>query len=116
VPVTPDLLLAGQARFETFCAPCHGVRGDGRSTVAANMDLRRPPPIAGRAARALPPGRIYQVVHEGYGLMRSYADDLLSPEERWAVVAYLMALDLSRGVPLSSLPPSLRAEAERHLR
>jgi mono/diheme cytochrome c family protein len=116
VPVTSDLLLAGKARFEIFCAPCHGARGDGQSTVAANMDLRKPPAIAGPAARALPTGRIYQVVHEGYGLMRSYAEDLVSPEERWAVVAYLRALQLSRGVSLSSLPPSLREEAERHLR
>jgi hypothetical protein len=116
VAVTWDLLRAGQARYEIFCAPCHGLRGDGRSTVALNMDLRRPPPIAGPAARVLPPGRVYQVVHEGYGLMRSYAEDLVSPEERWAVVAYLEALQLSRGVSLPSLPPSLREEAERHLR
>ncbi len=74
VPLTRPLLAAGKARFETYCAPCHGVRGDGESVVALNMDLRKPPAIAGRAARALAPGRVYQVVDEGYGLMRSYRE------------------------------------------
>ena len=116
LPVDRDLLVAGQARFETYCAPCHGLRGDGQSIVALNMDLRKPPAIAGTAARALPDGRVYQVITEGYGLMRSYSADLVSPEERWAVVAYLRALQLSHGVPLASLPPEARQAAERQLR
>jgi mono/diheme cytochrome c family protein len=80
------------------------------------MDLRKPPAIAGPTARALPPGRVYQVINEGYGLMRAYAEDLVSPEERWSVVAYLEALDLSQGVALGTLPPELRREAEEALR
>jgi hypothetical protein len=115
VPLTRALLATGKARFETYCAPCHGLRGDGESVVALNMDLRKPPAIAGRAARALATGRVYQVVDEGYGLMRSYREDLPTPEERWAVVAYLTALELSHGVRLASLPPSIRREAERQL-
>ncbi len=115
LPITRDRIEAGRLRFETYCAPCHGLRGDGQSVVALNMDLRKPPAIAGAAARALPPGRIYQVVDEGYGLMRSYAEDLVTPEERWSVVAYLEALQLSHGVPLASLPAPIRAEAERQL-
>jgi hypothetical protein len=116
IPVTRELLLAGRARFEAYCAACHGVRGDGDSWVALNMDLRRPPAIAGPAARALPPGRVYQVIEKGYGFMRSYAEDLISPEERWAVVAYLQALQLSHGVPLASLPPEAQKRAEEELR
>jgi len=116
IPVTRDLLLAGRKRFEIYCAACHGLRGDGNSIVAENMDLRRPPAIAGPAARSLPSGRIYQVIDDGYGLMRSYAEDLVSPEERWSVVAYLRALQLSRGVKLDALPPDVREEAERKLR
>jgi hypothetical protein len=115
VPLTRALLDTGRARFDVYCAPCHGVRGDGASVVALNMDLRKPPVLAGPAARALPAGRVYQVIDEGYGLMRSYREDVTSPEERWAVVAYLMALQLSHGVPLSSLPPDVRREAERQL-
>jgi mono/diheme cytochrome c family protein len=115
VPLTRALITAGKGRFETYCGVCHGVRGDGESVVALNMDRRKPPALAGRAARALAPGRIYQVVDQGYGLMRSYREDLPSPGERWSVVAYLMALQVSHGVPLASLPPEIRREAERQL-
>lgn len=116
VPITRELLSAGQWRFETWCATCHGMRGDGASVVAGTMDLRRPPSIAGPAARTLVDGRVYQVISDGYGLMRSYAEDLPTPEERWSVVAYLRALQVSHGVPLSSLPAGMREEAERQLR
>jgi mono/diheme cytochrome c family protein len=115
LPVTRALLATGRARFETYCAPCHGLLGDGQSVVALNMDLRKPPALAGAAAHPRPDGRVYQIITEGYGLMRSYAEDLTSPEERWAVVAYLRALELSQGVPLSALPPDVRQEAERQL-
>jgi mono/diheme cytochrome c family protein len=116
VSITRDLLHTGKDRFEIYCAPCHGLTGDGASIVGETMDLRRPPAIAGRAARRLPVGRIFQVIEEGYGLMRSYAEDLTTPEERWAVVAYLEALQLSHGVAVDTLPPEVRREVERHLR
>lgn len=116
VPLTRELLTRGRGRFETYCAACHGLLGDGDSWVARNMDLRRPPAIAGPGARDLPPGRIYQVIEEGYGLMRSYAEDLTTPEERWSVVAYLEALNLSHGAKLSSLPLPARERAYGILR
>jgi mono/diheme cytochrome c family protein len=115
VPLTAPSLRAGRDHFEIHCAPCHGVRGDGDSVVAVNMDLRRPPPLAGAGARALPAGKIYQIIDHGYGLMRSYAQALPTPEDRWAVVAYLQALRLSHGVTLSALPPGVRRAAEEQL-
>jgi mono/diheme cytochrome c family protein len=115
LPITREFVVAGRGRFETFCAPCHGVRGNGVSVVAENMDLRRPPSIAGQAARALPVGRIYQIIDQGYGLMRPYAEDLSSPEQRWSVVAYLRTLQLSQATSLDGLPAALRREAEEHL-
>jgi len=116
LPVTHALLDAGRMRFETYCAPCHGLRGDGASIVAEAMTLRRPPSIAGRAARRLPVGRIFQVIGDGYGLMRSYEEDLTTPEERWSVVAYVLALQTSHAVPVDALPPAAREEAERLFR
>jgi mono/diheme cytochrome c family protein len=112
IPVTRNLVLTGQVRFETYCAPCHGVRGDGGSRVSVNMDLRKPPAIVGPLAEGLPPGRVYQVITEGYGLMRPYADDLPKPDQRWSVVAYLEALQKAFGVPLRLLPSELRRKAE----
>jgi mono/diheme cytochrome c family protein len=112
VPVTPELLALGRRRFDTYCAVCHGVLGNGQSAVASRFRLRRPPPLIGDRVRALPPGRVYRVVTEGYGLMPAYAADL-PVTERWAVVAYLRALQLSRYAPVDSLPPEVLAELRR---
>ncbi|WP_437948580.1 cytochrome c [Sorangium sp. So ce296] len=114
--LTVDLVQRGRQRFETFCAPCHGILGDGSSRVATNMTLRPPPSLVGPEARSFPPGRIYQVIIQGYGLMPRYSDDLPDIEERWAVVAYVKALQLSRGVAAGALPPALRGRAEQELR
>lgn len=116
VPLTVPFVQRGRQRFETFCAPCHGVLGDGSSRVATNMMLRLPPSLVGPVASSFPPGRIFQVISEGYGLMPRYSDELPSIEDRWAVVAYLRALEQRRRVPVSTLPPALRARAEEALR
>lgn len=114
VPVTMDLLRLGRERFDVVCAACHGVLGDGASAVAVHMTLRPPPPLLTANVRAMPVGRLFRIVEEGYGLMPSYAD-VLSPVERWAVVAYVRALQLSQSAALAELPPALRAEAIRAL-
>lgn len=116
VPLTTQLVQRGRQRFETFCAPCHGILGDGQSRVAAKMLLRLPPSLVGVEARSLAPGRVYQVIVEGYGLMPRYAGELPVIEDRWAVVAYLEALQRSRAVDVHTLPPALRARAEEALR
>jgi mono/diheme cytochrome c family protein len=118
IPVTRPLLTMGRMRFETYCAPCHGIRGDGDSAVAVHMNLRRPPSLIDPVVKSFPDGRIYQVIVLGYGLMRPYTEDLTTPEERWATVAYLRALQLSQGtgVPLESLSPEERRRAGKELR
>jgi mono/diheme cytochrome c family protein len=114
LPVTRALVERGRDRYDVYCAVCHGVFGDGDAAVASVMELRRPPSLLHPTARAFPPGRLFQVVSRGYGLMPSY-DEALSVEDRWAVVAYVRALQLAQGVPLDALPPPLRADARRAL-
>jgi mono/diheme cytochrome c family protein len=114
VPLTRELMSTGRFGFETYCAACHGLDGSGRSAVAQNMELRKPPPLVAEPVRSFPVGRIFQVATQGYGLMPSYALEL-SARERWAVVAYVRALQLSQSVALDALPPDLRGEAERAL-
>ncbi|AUX44136.1 uncharacterized protein SOCE26_055980 [Sorangium cellulosum] len=114
VPVTLDLLRYGQERYEIFCAACHGVAGDGESEVARNMTQRRPPSLVDPRVQAFPPGRIYQVIVEGYGLMRSY-EPHIPLAERWAIVAYVRALGRSRAAALDALPPPLRERAQKEL-
>lgn len=109
------LLRRGQAAFETVCAACHGILGDGDTPVAERMMLRRPPSLHESRIVAFTPDRIYAVITKGYGVMPSYAAEL-PQDERWAVVFYLRALHLSYGAELASLDPATRAEAERALR
>jgi hypothetical protein len=110
IPITRELLVVGRGRFDIFCAPCHGLVGDGRSIVARQMALRPPPSLHAFVDR--PPGYIFDVATNGFGLMASYAAEL-DTTERWAVVAYVRALQLSQAGPMEAAPPAERARLER---
>jgi mono/diheme cytochrome c family protein len=116
VPLALDepLLERGRERFEIICATCHGVLGDGGTIVAARMRLRPPPSLLSPKVRAMASGEIEDVIERGTGLMPALAAQL-GATDRWAVVAYLRALQLSRGARLDELPPALRDEARRAL-
>ncbi len=110
VPVTPELLALGRKRFEIVCAACHGILGDGDSMVAKNMSLRPPPSLFQRKGE--PDGYFFQVMSRGFGLMPSYAAEL-PVSERWAVVAYVRALQLSQHARLDQAPADVRARLEK---
>ena len=110
LPLDGALLARGEDRFRIFCRTCHGPLGDGQSQVAENMKLRKPPSLHEPRLRELADGRLYRVVSEGYGLMPSY-EESLTVRDRWAVVAFVRALQLSQSVPLAELPQPLREEA-----
>ncbi len=114
-PVAFDaaVLARGKAKFEIYCAVCHGVLGDGESQVALNMSLRPPPSL--HAYREVSDGYIFRVITQGFGLMPSYAYALTS-EERWAVVGYVRALQLSQYAGLDQLPPGARERLEKETR
>jgi mono/diheme cytochrome c family protein len=114
LPVTRALVELGRSRFDVYCATCHGFDGSGESEVARHMEKRRPPPLIHQPVLGFPPGRIYQVIAEGYGLMPSYAQEL-SIEERWAIVAYLPALQVSQSISIEELPAAERQAAQRAL-
>jgi mono/diheme cytochrome c family protein len=110
---TAALLARGRNRFEVLCAACHGLLGDGQSQVALNMALRRPPSL--HAYRDVSDGYIYRVISEGFGLMPPYAAEL-SIEDRWAVVGYVRALQLSQHAALEQAPPDVRRRLEEERR
>jgi mono/diheme cytochrome c family protein len=110
VPLTRDLLDLGRKRFEVTCGACHGVLGDGDTPVARNMSLRPPPSLHLKVQNG--DGWFYQVISKGFGVMPSYASHL-TVEERWAVVAYLRALQLSQKARLEALPPQDRARLQQ---
>jgi mono/diheme cytochrome c family protein len=109
IPVDRALVDDGRSHFDTFCAACHGVLGDGVSVIADRMALRKPPSLYDERVRTYPPGRIFQTVREGYGLMPSYAVQL-SVRDAWGVVAYVRALGLARGARVADLPSDIRVE------
>lgn len=108
------LLDRGNDRFQIFCQPCHGALGDAKTKIADAMPLRHPASLQEDRIKALPVGAVYRVIGEGYGLMPSYAAQL-TVEDRWAVVAYVKALELSQDIKLAELPASMREEARTWL-
>jgi mono/diheme cytochrome c family protein len=111
-PIDRRLLQTGRARFEVYCAVCHGVLGDGVSAVARHMVLRKPPNIVTIGGDDVDPGPVFRAVRQGYGLMPSYAAQL-SVDDTWAVAAYLQALRIARNSKVSDLPPDVRAQLEK---
>jgi mono/diheme cytochrome c family protein len=106
IPVTKDLLLRGQDRFRIYCTPCHGQLGDGQGMIAhRGFTLRRP---VGNyhtdRLRKMPIGHFYDVITNGYGAMFSYAARI-EPQDRWAVAAYIRALQLSQHAATSDADP-----------
>jgi mono/diheme cytochrome c family protein len=111
IPIAVDraAIEGGRRHFETYCAACHGILGDGNSAVAEKMSLRKPEDLLSDDARAYPPGRVFQAIRQGYGLMPSYRVQL-DANAAWSVVAYVRALQRARGVRVQELSPAVRAE------
>lgn len=106
--VDAPFVRRGQRRFEIVCANCHGVAADGKSIVGENMALHPGPSLVALTQRPL--GYFFEVTTNGHGLMPSFAAEV-TVEERWAVAAYVRALQLSR-VPLSALSAEERKQLE----
>ncbi|WP_448192567.1 c-type cytochrome [Azospirillum sp. sgz301742] len=105
-PLTPALLARGRERYEIYCAACHGYTGE-----ADGMVVRRgfpsPPSFHSDRLRQAPTRHFYDVATQGWGAMYSYADRV-SADDRWAIAAYIRALQESRHVAAASLPDEIR--------
>ena len=111
VPVTQELLEKGRKQFNITCATCHGLVGDGESMVARNMALRPPPNLHLPQYQNRPAGYFYDVITNGYGLMGSYSNEI-PVRERWGVVAYIRALQLSQSATVERVPAEQRQKLE----
>jgi mono/diheme cytochrome c family protein len=105
-PVTMQLLQRGRERFDIYCMPCHSPVGDGDGPIT-RRGFPHPPSYHSERLRNAPDRHFYDVMTQGYGIMVPYADRL-TPEDRWAVVAYIRALQLSQHAPVDRLPPALQ--------
>lgn len=108
--VTLQTLERGQERYDIFCAPCHGLVGNGDGIIT-EYGLRRPNSFHDPEVAAQPPGYYFAIITNGTRIMPRYAARI-APADRWAIVAYIRALQLSQHVDVSQLAPEDLAELE----
>ena len=107
MPLTRELLERGQSRFNAFCSPCHGRVGDGLGMVV-QRGFKRPNSFHDQRLVDSSVGYYFDVMTNGFSQMSSYAAQI-SPADRWAIAAYIKALQLSQSVPVEQLPAADRA-------
>ncbi|HXY00416.1 MAG TPA: cytochrome c [Candidatus Limnocylindrales bacterium] len=108
VPVDMALLERGEERYKIFCSPCHGLQGDGNGMISMR-GMKHPPSYHQPRLRQEPNGYVYDVIANGFGQMLGYSAQI-PPRDRWAIIAYIRALQYSRNAPVSELSPNLRKE------
>jgi cbb3-type cytochrome c oxidase subunit III len=105
--VTLERLKKGQARYNVYCSVCHGITGLGDGMVV-QRGFPKPPSLHEQRLRDAPEGHFFNVMTKGYGAMYSYASRV-EPSERWAIIAYIRALQFSRHATLNDVPSEERA-------
>lgn len=110
VPVTRDLLVRGQQRYQIYCTPCHGRAGDGEGMVV-QRGFKHPPTYHSDKLRQQPVGYIYDVITNGFGAMASYASRV-PMEDRWAIAAYVRVLQFSQNATIEDVPEADRAKVQ----
>lgn len=105
-PVTDAVMARGQERFDIYCSPCHGRTGQGDGMIV-RRGYRRPPTFHQDRLRDAPPGHFFDVVTNGFGAMPDYAVQIKA-EDRWAIIAYVRALQLSEHATIADVPADKR--------
>ena len=109
--VTPAVMQRGQERFNVFCSPCHGRTGSGNGMVV-QRGFRAPPSYHEERLRNAPVGYFFDVMTNGFGAMQDYASQV-PVADRWAIAAYIRALQLSQRATLADVPANRRADLDR---
>jgi hypothetical protein len=109
-PITREVLFRGRERYDIYCAPCHSRTGDGNGMIP-QRGFPHPPSYHIDRLREAPVGHFFDVITHGYGIMYPYATRV-EPEDRWAIAAYIRALQLSENARLNDAPADKRALLE----
>lgn len=109
MPVTREVLLRGQERYAIFCTPCHDSGGHGKGMVV-RRGFKQPTSLHIERLLAAAPGYYFDVITNGFGQMSGYASQV-PVDDRWAIAAYVRALQLSQNARLADLPADERARA-----
>lgn len=110
VPVTKAVLERGQNRYNIYCTPCHDAAGSGNGMVP-QRGLRHPPSYHTDRLRNIPVGHFFDVMTRGLGAMPDYAERI-TPEDRWAIAAYIRVLQLSQNARVEDVPAADRQKLE----
>ena len=108
MPVTKELLLRGEQRYNIYCTPCHDRTGNGNGMIV-RRGYRHPPTYHSDRMREQPNGYYYDVITNGFGAMPDYAAQV-APADRWAIVAYIRALQLSQQASINDVPVEARGQ------
>ena len=111
MPVNAALMLRGQERYNVFCSPCHGRTGAGNGMVV-QRGYRAPTSFHDARLRQAPAGYIFDVITNGFGAMPDYAAQI-PVEDRWAIAAYMKALQLSQNATIQDVPGDRRGALEK---
>ena len=109
--VTAELLARGQQRYNIYCAPCHSRVGDGNGVISSRGFPRKPPSYHIDRLRKAPLGYLFDIVSNGFGSMPDYSSQI-QPRDRWAIVAYIRALQLSENANSADVPAGQRIPSE----
>jgi mono/diheme cytochrome c family protein len=101
-PVTVEILSRGRERFDVYCSPCHGPSGNGDGMIV-QRGFKKPPSLHIDLLRNAAPGYLFDVITNGFGAMSDYSAQVSVPD-RWAIVAYIRALQLSQRATLDDVP------------
>lgn len=108
--LTREILARGRERFDIFCSPCHDRLGNGQGMIV-RRGYRAPPSYHIDRLRQAPVGHFFEVMTHGLGAMPDYAEQI-APADRWAIAAYIRALQLSRRATLAEVPAEERRKLE----
>jgi mono/diheme cytochrome c family protein len=109
-PVTTEVIERGRQRFNIYCTPCHGHLGDGNGMIP-QRGFRHPPTYHQDRLRKALNGYIFDVISAGFGAMPDYSAQI-EPRDRWAIVAYVRALQLSQNATLADVPADARGQLD----
>ena len=110
-PVTKEVLERGRERFNIYCAPCHSRTGDGNGFIPSRGFTRMPPSYHIPRLQKAPLGYFFDVMTNGFGIMPDYASQV-SAEDRWKIVAYIRALQLSQNATMKDVPQGQKVPSE----
>jgi mono/diheme cytochrome c family protein len=102
IPVTKEIVYRGKERYEIFCSACHGLTGNGDGMIV-RRGFRRAASFNDERLRQAPVGHFFDAITNGWGAMPSYAPQI-PPQDRWAIVAYIRALQLSQANQQTGAP------------